>query len=221
MEKADWRQGEKSLYWLKMCKTLVLIFLFSTSLPTQAATPGHGSIKVETDKPTHDSTHPPAYPYDSVDKARTKKTKPAHRQWPLRSQLLFSTGLYTPTDSWSSKTLEMLFFQVGLQFLTRPTYRYRLQTTILPEEGLMVSGTWDYTPSRKMWRPYYGVGAAHKLLAQREFSNLVELSQYYVTAQAGFEYRLPNSGGLSFELKTFIGTEDRAVQISFGYIIFL
>ena len=204
-----------------MYKTLVLIFLLSLSAPLQAAPSGHGSIKVETSTQTREPTEPSTYPYDSLDKARARNVKRPHRQWPLRSQLIFSTGFFTPTDDFRQPPLDMLFFQVGMQFFTRPTYRYRIQTTLLPQEGLMVSGSWEYTPSRKVWRPYYGLGAAHKLLAQREFSNLVELSQYYVTAQAGLEYRLPGSGGLSFELKTYLGTEDAALQLSVGYIIFL
>lgn len=204
-----------------MSKTLVVILLITASLPLKAAPSRDGSIKVETSTQTSEPSNHPTYPYDSVDRAKLQADASAHRQWPLRSQLLFSSGFYTPAGSWNPRTLEMFFLQAGVQFVTRPTYRYRVQMTLLPEEGLMINGTWEYTPSRKVWRPYYGIGAAHKLLAQREFTNLVELSQYYVTAQAGLEYRLPKSGGLSFELKTFIGTEDSALQLSVGYIIFL
>lgn len=138
------------------------------------------------------------------------------RQWSLNPKMVLAPVLHGQSETPFNPT--WLGLHTQLQFAIDPTSRTAVQLTALPGEGLLVSGSWEYTPRRTAQRTYYGFGAAHKLIAEQQLSNLVDIDQYFLTLQAGYEHLLTARTGLQLEVKTFIGTQDWLYQISLGYV---
>ena len=84
---------------------------------------------------------------------------------------------------------------------------------------MFIGASWEFTPSRKRVRSYYGFGVAHLLVSNKQFSNLVDADSYYLTAQYGLEFLLANHHGWNVEIKGFWSGANYATQGSVGYII--
>jgi len=175
--------------------------------------------KVESKKSEKKKKTIPFYPYDSLEKGASKQSFKEIGFWSLRPKLGLSGGFHADRSLFSDHRLNRFFLNTSLQFRTRPTHRLTANAQLLLNNSMFIGGSWEFTPSRKRTRTYYGGGIAHKLVSNKQFSNLVEGESYYVTAQYGWEMLKPSGNGWTIEVKGFLSSADRAIQLSWGYLL--
>jgi hypothetical protein len=146
------------------------------------------------------------------------KPQSSSRFWTLDPKLGLGLGALINSDRLNEPVIGWMTAQVDLNLLVSPTYRYSLQLLVLPSDSVFLSASWEATPSRKALRPFYGLGLAHQMIANKEFSNLVEWDQYFLTLQAGIEYNLPSQNGVRAELKSFINRQDPSLLVNLSYL---
>jgi hypothetical protein len=150
----------------------------------------------------------------------TSPVQPQHSSyfWTLDPKLGLGLGALVNSDRLNEPVISWMTAHVDINLLVSPTYRYNLQLLVLPSDSVFLSASWETTPSRKALRPFYGFGLAHQMIAHKEFSNLVEWDQYFLTLQAGIEYQLPSQNGVRAELKSFINRQDPSLLLNFSYL---
>ncbi len=202
-----------------MIQILTLIFISTLPLASLAAQKNDHWYKVESKKQEKKAKPKANYNYDSVEKSNPERQFQNPGYWSLRPKLSFSGGYHVDKAFLNEGKRNRLFFNTALQFRQRPWYRLTANALLLQNNSMLAGLSYEITPSRERVRTYYGVGVAHLLVAEKQFSNLVELDAYYATAQYGWEVLLPSKHGYNIEIKGFLSGNDYAIQISAGYII--
>ena len=202
---------------MKLAFALLLILPFS--LQALAAKNKTYWYKVESKKPEKKSKNKNPYPYDSVEKDLPRKNFSEIGFWSLKPKLGLSAGFHADKEVFENDKTNRWFFNANLYFRNRPWHRFVINTLILQNNSAFVGGEWQYTPSRKHARNYYGIGVAHLLVSEKEFSNLVEQEAYHVTATVGREFLMRSQHAWFIEAKGFFTFENYALQLSAGYII--
>jgi len=175
--------------------------------------------KVENKVPEKKQKVSSSYPYDSVEKAASVTNFSEIGFWSLRPKLSLAGGFHADKAVFKDKKSNRWFFSTSLQFRNRPWQRISANVLLLQNNSMFVGSSWEYTPSRGSTRQYYGVGVAHLLVSEKEFSNLVEKESYYLTLHYGLEILLRSKNAIAIELKGFLTGNNHALQLSVGYII--
>lgn len=202
-----------------MKKLFLIATLLLLSFSSLAAKKKDYWLKVESDSPQKKTKNNKPYPYDSLEADNPNKSFSETGFWSLQPKLLFTGGFHGDKAFIREGKTNRWFLGSGLQFRNHPWHRITIIGQLQQNNTLFVSGAWEYTPSRKAFRHYYGAGLAHLLVSDKQLSNLVELEHYFVTLSAGFEYLLQSRHGVMLEAKGFLGTNNYAVQITLGYLI--
>lgn len=209
----------KSLYTKPMARLLVILFFMQIGFSAMAAQSKDHWYKVESQEEEKKTKTPDPYPYDSVEKDAPTKVFREVGFWSLRPKLGLSGGFHADKSFFKEKENNRFFLNASVQFLTKPWHRVTANAQLIQNNSMFIGGSWEFTPSRKRIRNYYGLGLAHLLVSQKEFSNLVDWDHYYVTIKYGWEFLLANQYGWNAEIKGFWSGNNYAVQASIGYII--
>ncbi len=197
----------------------MFVFLLMISCFIQAAPPSTIPLKVETSEPQKSTQSNDDFDKDSVDPKDTLQKPTPLGIWSKGPKAALSLGYFADQESIEKSKNNRFFVGASLRFLDRSWHRVALEGLWIQNNSVFLSGSWEYVPSRKPLRNYYGLGVAHKLVSSKEFRNLVELENYFVTASFGTEYLLQSTQALGAEIKGLLGTEAYAVQLSLRYII--
>lgn len=202
---------------------MILRFIFSVlivlPLTATAVQSNDHWLKVETQKEQPKQSQKDTHLYDSLEAPIETPAFASPGLWTLDTRVTAGFGFLADRAFWETGNSSRWFFNAGLQWRVRPWHRLSSQVLLLQNNTLFLSTSWDYTPSRTQFRPYYGVGLAHQVLASKQISNLLEIEQYYLTGKAGIEYLLESKHGLLAEAKLLLGTQSYALQVTFGYLI--
>lgn len=201
---------------LRLCITLVVMHFSVSALG--AKNKDHW-YKVESKEPTKKTKNQDPYPYDSVEKSAPNAKFRKTNIWSLRPKLSIGGGYQFDKSFFNDNKRNRLFLLTNLHFLNKPWSRWNASVQLMQNNSLFIGASWEITPSRERIRTYYGIGAAHLLVSEKEFSNLVDGESYYLTANCGWEVLLDNNHGWNVEIKGFWSSDDYAIQVSGGYII--
>lgn len=203
-----------------MLLRLVLFFCLFHSLPALAAKEKNTWYKVESSSETEKKVNSsPSYPFDSVEKNNSKKHFKEVGYWSLQPKLGLGVGFFADKAVFNDNKTNRLLFSTSVYFMNQPWYRWKANVNFLQNSTLMWGAAWEFTPRRDPVRSYYGLGLVNRLEAQKQISNLVEISNYFLTVQYGWEFLEPSQYGWTVELKAFLSTDDRALQVKVAYII--
>lgn len=203
-----------------MKSVFLILLLLPLSFPAMGAKNKNFRYKVESkENEKKTKTHNP-YPYDSVEKSAPSKKFAKTMMWSLRPKLSLSTGFHVDKAVLEDDKTNRFFFSAALRFHNRPAHRIAVNTQIMQNNSMFLGAAWELTPSRERARSYYGIGLAHLLVSEKEFSNLVEWDNYHLTAHYGYEVLLQNDRAWSVEIKGFLASGGNyAAQLSGGYIV--
>ena len=175
--------------------------------------------KVESKKTQKESKPEPFYPYDSVEKDDKNRSFKEIGFWSLRPKIGLSLGFHADKAVFKNSKSNRGFLDSKIYFYNQPWYRVTLNVQIIQNNSAFLGGSLEYTPSRESSRNYYGVGASHLLVSEKEFSNLVEPDSYYLTATFGREFLLQTGHAWFVESKGYWSGNNYAIQLALGYII--
>lgn len=197
---------------------LSLIFITLPSFALAAQKKDHW-YKVESPKQERQNKKKDHYLYDSVEKSKMNRSFEAENFWSLRPKISLGGGYHADKALFNEGKTNRFFINGSLAFRNRPWHRLVANILLLQNNSLFTGFSVEFTPSREKNRTYYGFGVAHQMVADKEFSNLVDVDNYYVTAQYGWEFLRPDSHGFSVELKGFLSSTNYAIQFGGAYII--
>lgn len=189
------------------------------SFSALGAQPRDHWLNVQSEKKEKNNQNKPNYPYDSLESTQDKRNFSTSVFWTLQPRLTLGGGFHADKTYFQTGQPNRWFITSGLHFLNNPTYRINANLQLIQNNTLFASGSWDYTPSRKALRHYYGLGLAHRLISDKKFANFVEADSYFITASAGLEYLMKSKKGVACELKVFWGGSSYSLQLTFNYII--
>ncbi len=202
-----------------MLVKLFFILCFFIHDLSWGAPPSKIPLKVETSESKTQPTPSADYPEDSVDPSMNSAPPKAQGIWSLGAKGSILGGYFADQESIEQSKDNRYFLGLSLRFLDRSWHRVNIEALWVQNNNLIVSGSWEYVPSRKPLRTYYGLGFSQRLVSDKEFRNIIELENYYLTASVGAEYLLESRDAFGAELKGLVGTEDYAVQLTLRYII--
>ncbi|MEM7647337.1 MAG: hypothetical protein AAF203_10540, partial [Pseudomonadota bacterium] len=175
--------------------------------------------KVESESETKKTQKKSTYEFDSVEPSRGRRKFRPMPLWTLTPKLQLGGGFHADNELFEKSYADKFFGLVGLKFRNRPTNRLSTQALFIVNNSLLLNASYEFTPSRKQNRNYYGVGVSHLLVSDKEFANLVEFDNYFVTGTYGYESLFSDGRGYWFEVRGYLGDSRYAVQIQVGYII--
>lgn len=199
--------------------SLLCCLLIGLSLPALAAKNKDHWYKVESDPPKKEIKTNPHYLYDSVERDDKKTLFSEVGFWSLRPKLGLSFGFHADKAVFTDSKTNRFFIDSKVYFRNRPWHRVTLNVQVIQNNSAFVGANWEYTPERTASRNYYGLGVAHRLVSNKEFSNLVEPDSYYATFNVGREYLQRNGNAWFGECKGLWSGNNFAIQLSIGYII--
>lgn len=196
------------------------IILMFSSVAIAAKTENHW-LKVESEEKKQEIIDPATYPYDSLEPQLMNKKFTEIGFWSLQPKLIFSGGFHGDKAFFETQKDNRWFFNSEIKFFNKPWHRWSGGVLFLQNNSLFLHGAWEYTPSRKPTRSYYGIGAAHRLISEKEFRNFLEGENYYLTLNTGFEFLARSQNAWNIELKGFLSSDNYVAQLSIGYMISL
>ena len=197
-------------------KVLVMFSLLSTlSFPLLAAKKDDHWYKVEPKQEEKKVKSGESYTYDSLDNKSSNEKFSEVGFWSLRPKFSLGTGLLTDGEFSDFPIL----FNGSIYFSHHPWYRWSINALVVSDNSMLVNGSLEFTPSRKAQRFYYGFGIANQLVADKKFSNLVDIDNYFITGHYGLETLMRNGHGWSVEGKAYVNLSDFILQVGVNYII--
>jgi hypothetical protein len=204
---------------MKPISILLLMSLYW--VPALAAKDKNFSIKVESDDKISKKTQQTSYSNESLETASPKIQYSESGYWSQIPKLIISGGFHGDKEFIENGEDKRWLFNTGLLFHHRNWYRFNINGLILQNNNFILSGSWEYTPSRKSIRAVYGIGLSHLMISSKEFRNFLEVKNYFLTGHIGIEYLLDQRQGLMAQAKAFANFDSYALQVTIGYIIAL
>lgn len=204
-----------------MIQLLLSALLFFAFTISNAAQKEDFWYKVESEKEKTKTDDPPSYPYDSLENTEEKKVFREVGFWPNSSNLSFGGGFFADEEFFKNSKTNRWFINSDITFRNRAWHRLIVGGTLIQNNSFLFNLGWQYTPSRKPIRTFYGLGLAHLLYSEDEFRSLLVSGNYFVTASTGIEILQKSQRGWRGELKAYVGSGTYAVHFLINYIVHL
>lgn len=209
----------KSPYTISVNRYFSVLFFCILSTQALAADSKERWYKVETNSEEKTRQKGDDYLYDSLEAPDSKPTFVDLGVWTLENNLVLKGGFHADEKFLKEDKSNRFLGGVGYRFFQRAWYRISIEGNLIQNNSFIVGGAWEYLPSRKPSRFYYGAGISHLLFADKEFRNFVEGENYFVTGHVGWENLMKSKHAWALEAKFYLTSGTYAHQISASYII--